>query len=59
MKLEIMGATQRMQCLVLGACDAIKALFPDHPDKRSLLKQSLPYLTDEDLDHWVDFYGLT
>jgi hypothetical protein len=44
--------------IILGVCDAIKALFPEHPDKKALLRQSLPYLSCEDLDYWVDYYNL-
>lgn len=47
-----------LQPIILGACDTIKTLFPQHPDKRSLLKKALPYLSEEDLDHWTAFFKL-
>jgi hypothetical protein len=50
--------SERLQCVILGACDAIKELFPEHPDKRSLLKRALPYLSEEDADHWCEYFGL-
>jgi hypothetical protein len=49
---------QRLQCVILGARDAIEELFPEHPDKRSLLKRALPYLSEEDADHRCEYFGL-
>jgi hypothetical protein len=48
----------QLRLILLGACDSIKNLFPEHSDRQSLLRQALPYLSCEDIKYWANFYNL-
>jgi hypothetical protein len=50
--------SRQQEILILGAVEAIKVLAADQDDKRSLLRKVFPYLTQSDLDHWIEFYRL-
>lgn len=40
------------ETLFLGAGEAIKALFPDSPEKRRWLKKVSPYLSPDEVIYW-------
>jgi hypothetical protein len=49
----------REESRILGACETIRVLYPNHLDKPSLLRQIFPYLSLKEVVYWARFYSLS